>query len=83
MISYKSFVKLYSFFSSYSSFVKLSAFGDFDNQIETRMQSIVHHENERESQKSFSGDPDFIQNYFLLKRMFDFFDTATKDTLLR
>ena len=30
-----------------------------------------------------SSYPDFIQNYFLLKRMFDFFDTATKGTLLR
>ena len=47
------------------------------------MQSIVHlykdHEHERESQKSFSGDPDFIHNYFLLlKLMFDFFDNRDK-----
>ena len=70
-------------FFSYSCFVKLSAFGDFDNQIETSMQSIVHlykhHENERESQKRLLCDPDFIHNYFLLlKRMFDFFNNRNK-----
>ena len=63
--------------------LNFTTFGDFDNQIETSMQSIVHlykdHEHERESQKSFSGDPDFIHNYFLLlKLMFDFFDNRDK-----
>ena len=63
--------------------LNFTAFGDFDNQIETSMQSIVHlykhHENERESQKRLLCDPDLIHNYFLLlKRMFDFFNNRNK-----
>ena len=66
----------YNFFHI-APLLNFTAFGDFDNQIETSMQSIVHlykhHENERESQKRLLCDPDFIHNYFLvLKRIFGF-----------
>ena len=72
----------YNFFHI-APLLNFTAFGDFDNQIETSMQSIVHlykhHENERESQKRLLCDPDLIHNYFLLlKRMFDFFNNRNK-----
>ena len=71
------------FFFIIAPLLNFTAFGDFDNQIETSMQSIVHlykhHENERESQKRLLCDPDLIHNYFLLlKRMFDFFNNRNK-----
>ena len=64
MISYNSFVKLYSFWWFWQSSI---------------VHLYKHHENERDSQKRLLCDPDFIHNYFLLlKRMFDFFNNRNK-----